>query len=193
MLLIFFTITALCLCNGHLLFEDQKRSPPRGRDAPSDAPPLSGDAFKERLLRDYRMKLLQQQRDQQQEHDDEVYFNHGFRRRNDPSASAIRRRYKDQKTGQPLSGGRNQKLHQDENARYTLEKKQQASLDQTKEELKRSLLKDFYKKMMTEKREKQEFAKKSDAPVSDDFDDEILRHLVEFKLKKEDPMKRMRR
>nr|ARN59425.1 pp6 precursor [Clytia hemisphaerica] len=153
------------------------------------------NALKERLLNDYRMKLLQQQRQQQhqqQEDDDELYFDHSFRRGNNPSASAFRRRYSDQ-TGQPLSGSRDQKVNQDENARDTLEKKQQASLDQTKEELKRSLLKDFYKKMITEKREKQEFAKKSDAPVSNDFDDEILRHLVEFKLKKEDPMKRMRR
>ena len=57
------------------------------------------------------------------------------------------------------------------------ENKQQESLDQTKEELKRSLLKDFYKRLMTEEQESQDNSKKSDAPVKADYDDEILRHL----------------
>ena len=53
-----------------------------GGDAPMRQRPMiydqaARDALKERLLRDYQMKLLQQQRDQQQEDDDELYFDHG--------------------------------------------------------------------------------------------------------------------
>ena len=57
------------------------------------------------------------------------------------------------------------------------ENKQQESLDQTKEELKRSLLKDFYKRLMTEEQERQDNSKKRDAPVKANYDDEILHHL----------------
>ena len=69
-----------------LLYGDAKRMPPQGRDAYINRPPKGRDAFrrlppqgrdvplnagkdalKERLLRDYRMKLLQQQQDQQKQ------------------------------------------------------------------------------------------------------------------------------
>ena len=56
-----------------------------------------------------------------------------------------------------------------------IEEKRQKSLDQTKEELKRSLLKDFYKGLVTEERKRPD--RKKDSPTKIDYDDEILRHL----------------
>ena len=105
-----------------------------GQRVPRPQGQASRDALKEKLLSDYRMKLLQQQEDLQR-----------------------------QETRDALL-------------------QQKKSLDQTKEELKRSLLKDFCKELMLEEHEREEFSKKRDASVNDDFDDEVLRHLGRKKL-----------